>query len=70
MGRPGSGWEPLLLYGQHSLRRKVLFGTAGWASSAPLPALADEVVALGLDAATTAGWLGGNAAAAFVITVR
>jgi predicted TIM-barrel fold metal-dependent hydrolase len=62
MARPGSGWEPLLLYGRGTLRRKVMFGTATWVHSVPVRTLIQEVADLGLGPAVTHDWLWGNAA--------
>jgi predicted TIM-barrel fold metal-dependent hydrolase len=62
MARPGSGWEPLLLYGRGTLRRKVMFGTATWVHSVSARTLIQEVAELGLGPAVTHDWLRGNAA--------
>ncbi|WP_328499926.1 amidohydrolase family protein [Streptomyces sp. NBC_00457] len=61
MSRPGSGWEPFLLYGRSTLRRKVMFGTATWVHSVPVRTLIREVAELGLGEAVTHDWLLGNA---------
>nr|WP_275424777.1 amidohydrolase family protein [Streptomyces sp. SID13726] len=62
MSRPGSGWEPLLLYGATALRDRVLFGSATWVNADPVAVLADQVAALGLGDEVTDRWLYGNAA--------
>lgn len=61
MARPGSGWEPLLLHGRTTLRRKVMFGTATWVHSVSTRTLIQEVADLGLGEAITHDWLRGNA---------
>ncbi|MEC4019150.1 amidohydrolase family protein [Streptomyces sp. H27-D2] len=62
MARPGSGWEPLLLYGRTTLRRKVMFGSATWVHSVPVGTIVREVADLGLGEEVTHDWLHGNAA--------
>ncbi|NGO11590.1 amidohydrolase [Streptomyces sp. HC44] len=62
MAQPGSGWEPLLLYGRGTLRRKVMFGTATWVHSVSPRTLIQEVADLGLGPSVTHDWLRGNAA--------
>jgi len=62
MGRPGSGWEPLVLYGGSTLRDRVLFGSATWVNADPVGTLAGQVAALGLGDDVTDAWLHGNAA--------
>ncbi|MDT0392064.1 amidohydrolase family protein [Streptomyces sp. DSM 41921] len=62
MARPGSGWEPLLLYGATTLRDRILFGSATWVNADPVAVLAGQVAALGLGAEVTDNWLYGNAA--------
>jgi predicted TIM-barrel fold metal-dependent hydrolase len=62
MGKPGSGWEPLFLYGRGALRSKVLFGSAGFVQQQSVRELADELVALDLDQRTTSAWLHDNSA--------
>lgn len=62
IGKPGSGWEPLVFYGQNILRHKVLFGSAGFVHRLSTRDLADEVASLGLGDTTTAAWLHDNAA--------
>lgn len=62
MGRAGSGWEPLLLYGRGAIRRKVMFGTATWVHDVSPSVLAREVAGIGLDEGVVRDWLYGNAA--------
>jgi predicted TIM-barrel fold metal-dependent hydrolase len=59
---PGTGWEPLLRFGQTTIADKVLFGT-GWFLLGRSPAVVvDEFRALPVKPAVMAQWLHGNAA--------
>jgi len=62
LGRPGAGWEPLLLYGRGPVRDRVMFGSCTWVQPVPVSVLAREVAELGLGAEVTSDWLAGNAA--------
>ncbi len=58
--RPGSGWEPLLNYGQSILKDRVMFATS-W-PLLPLKRSVEEVEALPLKDEVKAKWLYQNAA--------
>lgn len=62
MAGSGYGWEPVLARADGVLRRKLLFGSVTWVSGLTPRQLADEIVALDLQALTTKAWLGENAA--------
>ncbi|MHC1561249.1 amidohydrolase family protein [Actinomycetospora sp. C-140] len=59
--RPGSGWEPLLRFGNRQLADRVLFASTWTLLGIPPATLADEVRELPLDDAVVDKWLGGNA---------
>ncbi|WP_158882725.1 amidohydrolase family protein [Amycolatopsis anabasis] len=63
MAKPGSGWEPLLLFGRSVLRHRVLFGSAGFVHRQSLRELADEIDELNLGAEAARAWRHDNAAA-------
>jgi uncharacterized protein len=50
IGLPGSGWEPLLNYGQGILRDKILFGSVSWIHHLSIRELAEEVLELPIGA--------------------
>ncbi len=58
-GTPGSGWEPLMQYGNSLLQNQVLFATD---NMLPHKRCVDELRALPLKAEVRDKWLGGNAA--------
>ena len=61
LAEPGTGWEPLLRFGQTTIADKVLFGT-GWFLLGRDPGeLLAEFRALPVKAAVMERWLGGNA---------
>jgi predicted TIM-barrel fold metal-dependent hydrolase len=61
LAEPGTGWEPLLRFGQTTIADKVLFGT-GWFLLGRNPGeLLAEFRALPVKAAVMERWLGGNA---------
>jgi predicted TIM-barrel fold metal-dependent hydrolase len=61
--QPGTGWEPLLRFGQSTIREKVLFGT-GWFLLNRAPAqIVDEFRALPVEPDVMELWLRGNAEA-------
>jgi len=62
---PGSGWEPLLRFGDTTIRNKVLFGTSWDILGLPMRQLIDEVRALPLRPDTVEAWLYGNGAKLF-----
>ncbi len=59
--RPGSGWEPLLRFGNRQLADRVLFASTWTLLGIPPAQLVAEVRDLPLDDAVTERWLGGNA---------
>ena len=59
IGTPGTGWEPLMRYGNSLLQNQVLFATD---SMLPHKRCVDEVKALPLKEEVKEKWLGGNAA--------
>jgi predicted TIM-barrel fold metal-dependent hydrolase len=62
MAMPGSGWEPLFLYGRGVVRNQIMFGSAAFVQSATVCELADEVRALSLSDNVIRAWLHDNAA--------
>lgn len=60
--KTGSGWEPLLQFGNTTIRHKVLFGTSWDILGIPMKQMIDEVRALPLRPETLEAWLYGNAA--------
>ena len=58
-GTPGTGWEPLMRYGNTLLQNQVLFATDSMLSH---KRCVDEMKALPLKEEVTEKWLGGNAA--------
>jgi predicted TIM-barrel fold metal-dependent hydrolase len=59
IGTPGTGWEPLMVYGNSMLQDRVLFATD---DMLPPKRCIDELRALPLKDAVKEKWLGGNAA--------
>lgn len=59
IGMPGTGWEPLMVYGNSLLQDRVLFATD---DMLPHKRCVDELRALPLKDAVKEKWLGGNAA--------
>jgi hypothetical protein len=59
IGTPGTGWEPLMVYGNSLLQDRVLFATD---NMLPSKRCVDELRALPLKDAVKEKWLGGNAA--------
>ena len=60
MAKPGTGWEPLLTYGDSVIQDKVIFGTS-W-PLLPFQRTIEEIRALPLKPAVVDKWLGGNLA--------
>lgn len=60
MAKPGTGWEPLLTYGDGVLQDKLIFGTS-W-PLLPFGRTIEEVRALPLKPSVIEKWLGGNLA--------
>lgn len=59
---PGSGWEPLLRFGQTTIQDKILYGSGAFLIGRPVRALLDELRALPLRPAVMEQWLWRNAA--------
>ncbi len=59
IGKPGTGWEPLMVYGNSLLQDRVLFATD---DMLPPKRCVDEIKALPLKDTVKKKWLGGNAA--------
>lgn len=59
IGTPGTGWEPLMVYGNSLLQDRVLFATD---NMLPPKRCVDELRALPLKDVVIEKWLGGNAA--------
>jgi predicted TIM-barrel fold metal-dependent hydrolase len=58
---PGTGWEPLLRFGQTTIADKVLFGSGWFLLGRPPVAVLDEFRALPVKPAVMEKWLSGNA---------
>jgi predicted TIM-barrel fold metal-dependent hydrolase len=61
LARPGSGWEPLMYYGNWVAADKVLFGSIWQLQGLPVSMVIDEVRALPLSEKTLAKWTYENA---------
>lgn len=59
----GAGWEPLLRFGQTTIRDKVLYGTGAFLLGRPWATLVEEMKALPLSDEVLERWLWRNAAA-------
>ncbi|RLB37634.1 MAG: amidohydrolase [Deltaproteobacteria bacterium] len=59
IGTPGTGWEPLLRYGNNIIQNKILFGTA-WPAQ-QFKSSIEEIKALPLKEEVKRKWLGENA---------
>jgi hypothetical protein len=59
-GKPGTGWEPLITYGDNVLQDKLIFGTS-W-PLLPLKRSIEEVRELPMKSEVVEKWLGGNLA--------
>jgi predicted TIM-barrel fold metal-dependent hydrolase len=70
MALPGSGWEPLLLHGARSLKRRVMFGSTSWTHGTRPGEIAAAVDVLPLEEDVRQAWLGGNAERFLGIPVR
>ena len=62
LAEPGTGWEPLLRFGQSTIADKVLFGTGWFLLGRPPADIVAEFRALPVKPAVMEKWLGGNAA--------
>jgi predicted TIM-barrel fold metal-dependent hydrolase len=60
---PGTGWEPLLRFGQSTIKDKVLFGTGWFLLGRPPGQIVEEFRALPVEPDVLEGWLAGNARA-------
>jgi len=63
IAEPGTGWEPLLRFGQTTIADKVLFGTGWFLIGRPPAELVAEFRALPVKPAVMDRWLRGNAEA-------
>ncbi len=63
LAEPGTGWEPLLRFGQTTIPGKVLFGTGWFLLGRPPATIVEEMRALPLKPEVLRLWLYGNAAA-------
>jgi predicted TIM-barrel fold metal-dependent hydrolase len=59
---PGSGWEPLMRFGQRTIADKVLYGTGGFLINRPYQELAAEIRELPVADGVLEKWLWRNAA--------
>jgi len=62
LGEPGTGWEPLLRFGQTTIADKVLYGSGAFLLQRPVADLVAEFRALPVKPAVMERWLSGNAA--------
>jgi hypothetical protein len=63
LAQPGTGWEPLLRFGQTTVREKVLFGTGWFLLNRPPRQIVEEFRALPVRDDVMDLWLRGNAEA-------
>src|SRR6059036_2051126 len=61
LAAPGTGWEPLLRFGQTTIKEKVLFGTGWFLLGRPPGQILDEFRALPVQEDVLELWLHGNA---------
>jgi uncharacterized protein len=61
LAEPGTGWEPLLRFGQSTIADKVLFGTGWFLLGRPPATILEEFRALPVKPAVMERWLSGNA---------
>src|SRR5207247_465581 len=61
LAEPGTGWEPLLRFGQTTIAEKVLWGSGAFLLQRPVADLVAEFRALPVRPAVMERWLGGNA---------
>jgi uncharacterized protein len=59
---PGAGWEPLLRFGQTTIRDKVVYGSGAFLINRPHRQLCDEMRALPVEPVALEHWLWRNAA--------
>jgi predicted TIM-barrel fold metal-dependent hydrolase len=67
IGMPGTGWEPLLRYGNSILKDRILFGSTWLFMGLSIRELADGVMELPLKDEVKRMWLYDNAARLFKI---
>jgi hypothetical protein len=65
LAAPGTGWEPLLRFGQTTIADKVLWGSGWFLLGRPPAELVAEMRALPIKPAVLEMWLYGNAARLF-----
>lgn len=58
---PGAGWEPLMRFGQTTIRNKIVYGTGGFLINRPYLQLCDEMRALPVPREVVEDWLWRNA---------
>lgn len=58
---PGAGWEPLMRFGQTTIRNKIVYGTGGFLINRPYLQLCDEMRALPVPREVLEDWLWRNA---------
>jgi predicted TIM-barrel fold metal-dependent hydrolase len=61
LAAPGTGWEPLLRFGQTTIKDKVLFGTGWFLLGRPPGQVVEEFRALPVAEDVLEMWLYGNA---------
>src|SRR5437016_88064 len=61
LAEPGTGWEPLLRFGQTTIAEKVLWGSGAFLLQRPVSELVAEFRTLPVRPAVMERWLGGNA---------
>ena len=59
---PGAGWEPLLRFGQTTIRDKVVYGSGAFLINRPYRQLCEEMRALPVELTALQSWLWRNAA--------
>jgi len=65
----GAGWEALMLFGQTTIRDKVVYGTGAFLINRPYVQLCDEMRALPITSDVLEAWLWRNAARILNLTV-
>ena len=58
---PGAGWEPLMRFGQTTIRSKIVYGTGAFLINRPYTQLCDEMRALPIQPDVLDDWLWQNA---------
>ncbi|MGO9926688.1 MAG: amidohydrolase family protein [Mycobacterium sp.] len=58
---PGAGWEPLMRFGQTTIRNKIIYGTGAFLINRPYTQLCDEMRALSVQSDVLDDWLWRNA---------